>query len=95
MEELEFSRREVEVLAGKLVRDDLSEREKALLLAIFWAAADQVSPALPRASSDLTELRKQLIDSFLPDTGNEFLIRRIRNGPIRFGPIRIPPRFGP
>jgi hypothetical protein len=81
MEELEFSRREVEELAGKLVRDDLSERERALLLAIFWAAAERVSPAPPRASSDSVELREQLVNSFLPDTGREFLIMRIRNGP--------------
>ena len=93
MEELEFSRREVVELAGKLVRDDLSERERALLLAIFWVAAEQVSPALPRASSDLTELREQLIDSFLPDTGNEFLMRRIRNGPIRNGPMSNGPTY--
>jgi hypothetical protein len=83
MEELEFSRREVEELVDKLVSYDLSERERALLLTIFWAAAELVSPALPRASSDLTELREQLANSFLPDTGDEFIIRPRpkRNGP--------------
>jgi hypothetical protein len=77
MDELEFSRTEVEELAYKVVRD-LSERERELLLAIFWAAAELVSPALPRASPDLAELREQLTDSFLPDTGTEFIIRKPR-----------------
>ena len=74
MEELEFSRTEVEELAGKLVTHDLSERERALLLAIFRAAAEQVSPVPSRASPDLPKLREQLTNAFLPDTGNEFMI---------------------
>jgi hypothetical protein len=81
MEGLEFSRTEVEELAGKLVTDGLSEREKALLLAIFRAAAERVSPVLPGASPDLDELREQLTNAFLPDTGTEFVICHWKNGP--------------
>jgi hypothetical protein len=74
MAELEFSRSEVADLAGKLVTVELSECERALLLAIFWAAAERVSPVPPQAAPDPAELREQLIHSFLPDSGDEFVI---------------------
>jgi len=76
MEEREFSRRELESLARKLTADKvgLSEPEKAMLLAIFRMAAEHVSPVLPPASADLDELREQLVQSFLPDTGEKFML---------------------
>lgn len=87
MEELEFSRPDLEGLARKLtaIEAELSGPERALLLAIFRVAAEYVSPVLPPASADLVELRKQLIQSFLPDTGNEFII------PMWVRPHRPPP----
>jgi hypothetical protein len=78
MAELEFSRSEVEGLAAKLVSVDLSECERELLLAIFWAAAEQVSPAPPQAAPDPDGLGEQLVHSFLPDSGEEFMILRIK-----------------
>jgi hypothetical protein len=90
MEELEFSRRDIERLVGKLLtplRDlseselsshELSAREKNLLLAIFWAAAEQVAPVRPQASPDLDKLREQLVESFLPDSGEKFMISQRR-----------------
>jgi hypothetical protein len=79
---VEFSRREVESLVSKLDELELSEVERELLLAIFWAAGDCVSPVRPHAAGEQAERRKQLIHSFLPDTGNEFLILQIRHGPF-------------
>jgi|SRR5690348_7868513 len=84
MEELEFSRRDLEGLAAKLVRAGLTEGERALLLAIFWVAAERVSPVLPQASEDPGELHKQLVESFIPDTGSDFLIhvqKDFKHGP--------------
>jgi len=83
MTSVEFNRREVESLVNKLLASelDLSEDERELLLAIFWAAGDNVSPGRPHAAGELDELRKQLIHSFLRDTGDEPRIMKLRNGP--------------
>ena len=83
MTSVEFDREEVERLVSKLLAPgvDLSEDERELLLAIFWAAGDNVSPGRPHAARELDELRKQLIHSFLRDTGDEFRIMKLRNGP--------------
>jgi len=83
MTSVEFDRGELERLVNKLLAHgvDLSEDERELLLAIFWAAGDNVYPGRPHAAGELEELRKQLIHSFLRDTGTEFRIMKLRNGP--------------
>lgn len=75
MTELEFSRDEIEELADRLVELELSDPERELLLAIFWAAAEQVCPARPPAASERRELRDQLVSCFLPESGEHFLLR--------------------
>jgi hypothetical protein len=87
MTELEFSRDEVERLAGRLARLDLSERERELLLALFWAAAEGVCEVKPEAAEDPNELREQLVRSFVPGSGQKFLIHSLRVGhrPRRVG----------
>jgi hypothetical protein len=78
MSELRFSRAEVEGLAQKLGSPEagLSEREKLLLLAIFAAARNKVSPSedLGEVEGRLTDLREQLLTAFIPDEGTEFFI---------------------
>ena len=76
---LKFSRSDVEHLAEKLetLKADLSHREQVLLLAIFSAAAEQVSQVWPEdtGDTDLENLRYRLISSFLPDGfGDEFIV---------------------
>ncbi len=84
MTSVEFSRDEVERLVKKLVGLDLSPDERELLLAIFWAASDQVSQVKPRAASEPSELSKQLTESFLSDTGKKFLLQvELKHGPHR------------
>jgi hypothetical protein len=74
MADLQFSRSDVADLADKLVNANLESKHKALLLAIFQAAAGHVSalsppdPAVP-APAVPAELHQQLIKSFLPDAG--------------------------
>jgi hypothetical protein len=84
MGELEFTRDDVRNLATKLNTPDLSNDERELLQAIFSAAAERVSPARPQDSADETELHHQLVNSFLRDSGDEFIIQcelRIRHRP--------------
>lgn len=76
MTELEFSRGEIEGLADRLVELELSQRERELLLAIFWAAAEQVCQTKPQAASERPELREQLVGCFLPESGEHFLLHR-------------------
>lgn len=83
MADLEFNRREIEDLARKLstLESSLTVQERALLLAIFAAAADranQTGPgvaALPQASgtdeeATLADLQQQLLSAHTP--GNSF-----------------------
>jgi hypothetical protein len=86
--ELEFSRSDVESLAQKLdtLKPQLSGQQQALLVAIFAAAADQVRPAGSSGSADITELnladlRDQLLNSFAPSEGSEFVMSLPRIGP--------------
>jgi hypothetical protein len=80
MAELEFTRREIEDLAGKLAspQSQFSERERALLLAIFTAAGGQVRPRHPegsgRAEPTLANLREELVKAFIPGDAPEFTI---------------------
>lgn len=76
MGELEFSRSEVENLAQKLDSPQLqlSEKERALLLAIFSAASNRVRPA-DAARPTLADLRDELLNAFIPeDSAAEFII---------------------
>ena len=80
MAELEFTRREIEDLARKLAspQSQLSEREQALLLAIFSAAGRQARPRYPegsgRAELTLANLREELVKAFIPGDAPEFTI---------------------
>jgi len=77
MAELEFTRREIEDLARKLASPEsqLSERERALLLAIFSAAGRQARPRYPegsgRAELTLANLREELVKAFIPGDAPE------------------------
>jgi hypothetical protein len=83
MADLEFNRQEIEELAGKLstLESSLTVQERALLLAIFAAAADQANQTgpsvatLPQASgtdeeATLVDLQQQLLSAHTP--GNSF-----------------------
>lgn len=74
MGELEFSRDEMERLADRLARLDLSERERELLLALFWAAGEGVCEVKPEVAVDQNELSDQLSRAFLPESGQNFTI---------------------
>ncbi len=77
MAELEFTRREIEDLARKLASPEsqLSEQERALLLAIFSAAGRQARPRYPegsgRAELTLANLREELVKAFIPGDAPE------------------------
>jgi hypothetical protein len=80
MSDLQFSRAEIERLARKLDSQEsqLTDREKQLLLAIFAAARKQVRSGEARDSGGgptLTSLREQLGKAFMPDEGNDFVLR--------------------
>jgi hypothetical protein len=91
MTEFMFNRRDIESLAEKLdtLGPQLSEHEQKLLVAIFSAAAERTREAGPQGTAgttagiELTQLREQLVNSFLPDSGQEFLIIDVRIGPDR------------
>jgi len=79
MAEMEFSRREIEDLAQKLdsPQSQLSGRERALLIAIFWAAGNQVRRNDERGSGKtetLHSLREELLNAFIPGDAPEFTI---------------------
>jgi hypothetical protein len=80
MAELEFTRGEIDDLARKLTAPQLqlSERERALLLAIFSAACRQVQPKYPEGSgeSTLADLREDLVKAFIPWDASEFTMVR-------------------
>lgn len=80
MAELEFTRGEIDDLARKLTSPQLqlSERERALLLAIFSAACRQVQPKYPEGSGEptLADLREELVKAFIPWDVSEFTIDR-------------------
>ena len=79
MSELEFSRAEIEALAGKLDSPQLqlSERERTLLRAIFGAASSQVQRlgAAGERDATLANLREELLNSFIPGDATEFIIK--------------------
>jgi hypothetical protein len=87
MSDLQFSRAEIESLAQKLdsMQEQLSEREKQLLLAIFAAAGNHVRSSKPKDSggADITlaDLLGQLLIAFSPDDGGEFFIISINEPP--------------
>jgi hypothetical protein len=91
MTEVTFSRSDIEGLAQKLdaLTSELSQQEQQLLVAIFAAAANQVTPAGPQdpvetaAEEILTGLREQILTSFVPGTGDKFVIPGV---PGRIGP---------
>jgi hypothetical protein len=91
MTDLGFNRQDVEGLAAKLAAIDprLEEKERNLLLTIFSVAAEQVSGVsqvpTKEASAVPAELRDQLIDSFLPDGGDDFVLKE-PPPPGRHGP---------
>jgi hypothetical protein len=73
MENFEFSRQEIEDLAGQLdaLGTQLTERERILLLAIFSAAGQHVAiHAPPKGSGDteqtLADLKEQILNAFIP-----------------------------
>jgi hypothetical protein len=80
MAEMEFSRREAEDLARKLDSPQLqlSERERELLLAIFWTAGNQVGRNEEKSSGQtetLQSLREELLNAFIPGNAPDFIIR--------------------
>jgi hypothetical protein len=88
--EFTFSRSEIERLAEKLntLAPQLSGRERELLLAIFSVASERVRLAARQddhagtgGEAGLNELRDQLINSFVPAVGDEFLFTLVRIGP--------------
>jgi uncharacterized Rossmann fold enzyme len=86
MSELRFTKDDIKALAQKLAAPEvgLSEPEEQLLLIIFAAARSQVwsSEDSGRADIRITDLRKQLLDAFIPDDGSAFVIHAHRIGPI-------------
>jgi hypothetical protein len=78
MSDLLFSRAEIEGLAQKLdsPQAQLSDREKQLLVAIFAAAGTEVR-SISADSSDITvtDLRRQLLKAFIPDDGDDFVLK--------------------
>ena len=93
---LEFDRKEIENLIQKLSTLNLNEQERALLLAIFAAAADraqQTGPTvatLPEASvgeETLADLQQQLLTAYTP--GNSF--DSVTQPPIPFSIHHTPP----
>jgi hypothetical protein len=92
MPSFEFSRQEGENLAQKLAsfHAELSEREWALLLAVFSAARDNVEVVALAAGPGPTEptledLREQIINAFIP--GNDIVV----SVNIRIGHLTPPP----
>jgi hypothetical protein len=92
MEEIRFSRNEVEELAGRLAGQHLSQEDAQLLLAIFSAASSHVI-AYPIAGQGPGDLQEQLVNAFIPGDCTEFAIFA-RIGPAPISPI-VPPRVGP
>ena len=105
MTSLKFSRPDVERLAGKLAGklagpepDGLSSQERNLLLAIFSVARERVSDAGPpipenEASEEPSVFSKQLVDSFLPDSGTDFILPP-RHGGVQPGYVGFQPEAG-
>jgi hypothetical protein len=82
MTELQFSRSDVARLVDKLitVTPQLSDQEQRLLLAIFSLAAEHArQPASAGwadtpADATVAELREQIVRSFVPGSGEDFLL---------------------
>jgi len=76
MIKLEFNQDEIDELARKLneLNSELSDKEKVLLLSVFSGAAERVSGEVTIREADLVELSNQLIDSFTPDSGGQFIV---------------------
>ena len=82
MAELRFSRSDIEGLVGKLttLSSQLSDQEHRLLLVIFSVAADHARQPAPTGSPDvpadatLAGMREQIVRSFVPGSGEEFLL---------------------
>jgi hypothetical protein len=87
----DFSRRDIEKLAAKLAEVNLDPRERAILLAVFWAAQDHVSlraPAPEKPEDPGDSLRQQIVKAFIPvDWQNEFYFTQ----PIAVGRISSDP----
>lgn len=87
MAQLEFSRGEVDELTRKLdsLESHFSDRERVLLLAIFAAAGNRVRPLqgdeAPYAEQTIENLREQLANAFIPESGQEFVLEFVRIGP--------------
>jgi hypothetical protein len=79
MAEMEFSRGHVENLAAKLelLSDQLDEHEQRLLLTIFEAARDNVSPRFREQQTEptLANLQEQILNAFIPGEDNDFTIQ--------------------
>ncbi len=80
MPKLDFTREEIEELAQKLdsLQSQLSDRDRLLLLAIFAAASNQVwnkeEKGLGATEPTLADLRKELLNAFLPGNDHKFYI---------------------
>lgn len=77
MSDLQFSRAEIEDLARKLgsLQAELSERERQLLVAIFAAARIEVrSISDDSGGAAVADLRRQLLEAFIPYSGDDFTI---------------------
>jgi hypothetical protein len=92
MEGLQFSRDEVEALAGKLdaLQHVLLPDERALLVAIFSVARENVLPVAKHpveAEPTAADLRQQILDAFLPADGSTFVMipARISGDPLEHG----------
>jgi hypothetical protein len=73
MDEIRFSRQQIERLAARLAALQLPPDDQKLLIAIFSAARNQVSEySMDRSAYD--DLRNQLVDAFIPGESTEFAI---------------------
>jgi hypothetical protein len=100
---MEFSQKEIEDLARKLVsvKPELTDPERALLLAVFSAASDHVSLLIKDSEypgPENGDLREKILQAFIPfheglsGEGNEYVIEcRIGTDPLPPPPPGPPP----
>lgn len=94
MAELRFRREDVERLAAKLteILSGLSAAERRLLVAILAVAADHsYQPVETPGTIEVEELRVQIIQSFVPDGVQEFVLHAKKKPPKIGGPPRMSP----
>jgi len=82
MSELRFSREDVTELVNELasLKPPLSGPSQRLLLTIFSAASDRVTSR--ESEITITDLREQLLNAFIRDDGNDFVIAAPKVGKV-------------